>query len=250
MRHFIYISILIVAMACNSEKAPNCLQSQGDLIQTEMEVAPFMRIRIEDDVSLIIRQGPVQEVIIETGSNLLNDVEVTVEGETLVVRDHNRCNLVRDFGITTAIVTTPDLLEIRNSSEFHVRGEGVLSFPFLTLTSNTTGGIEGSRKSGDFTLRVECKELRVAANGFSAFYISGFAQKAVIGFEDEVPRFEGADLFVNDLLFLQRSANVMIVNPLERLRGEIFGIGNVISVNRPPIVEVEEFYTGRLIFQD
>jgi len=75
-------------------------------------------------------------------------------------------------------------------------------------------------------------------------------KKASIGFEDEVPRFEGQNLIINDLRILQRSANVMIVNPQERLRGEIRGTGDVISVNRPPIVEVEEFFTGRLIFQD
>ncbi len=250
MKKLIYILCIICCIGCNTENAPDCFQTQGNIISTQFEVPFFLKIRIEDDVSLVIRQGATQRVIIETGENLLNDVSVTVEDEILVIRDSNRCNLVRDYGITKAIVTTPDLKEIRNSSEFHVVGEGVLRFPFLQLVSNTTGGIENSRKSGDFTMTIECDDFRVAANGFSAFYIDGFAEKASIGFEDEVPRFEGRNLIINDLRILQRSANVMIVNPQERLRGEIRGTGDVISVNRPPIVEVEEFFTGRLIFQD
>ena len=250
MRKLVYILCLSFCIACNTENAPNCIQARGDIISTQFETAFFQKIRIEDDVSLLIKQGPSQEVIIETGENLLNDVSVTVEGETLVIRDGNRCNLVRDYGITRAIVTTPDLKEIRNSSEFHVVGEGVLRFPFLQLISNTTEGIEGSRKSGDFTMTVECEDFRVAANGFSTFYIDGFSEKASIGFEDEIPRFEGANFWVNDLRILQRSANLMIVNPRERLRGEIRGTGDVISVNRPPIIEVEEFFSGLLIFQD
>lgn len=250
MRKIIYIIGLLLCVGCNTENAPDCIQAGGTLISTPFDTAFFQKIRIEDDVSLIIRQGPSQEVIIETGENLLNDVSVTVEGETLVIRDGNRCNLVRDYGITRAIVTTPFLTEIRNSSEFHVVGEGVLRFPFLQLVSNTTEGIDGSRKSGDFTMTVECEDFRVAANGFSTFYIDGFSEKASIGFEDEIPRFEGANFRVNDLRILQRSANVMIVNPRERLRGEIRGTGDVFSVNRPPIVEVEEFFTGLLIFQD
>lgn len=236
--------------SCDSEDAFDCIQKEGNLIREDVTVSFFSKIRIEDDVSLLIRQGEVQEVIIETGENLLNDVSVVVEGETLVVRDGNRCNFVRGFGITRAIVTTPVLTEIRNSSEFDVIGEGVLNFPFLELISNTTGGIEDSRKSGDFTLTVNCEDFRIAANGFSGFYIDGFAEKASIGFEDETPRFEGADLIVNDMRILQRSANKMIVNPQQRLRGEIRGTGDVISINRPPEVDVEEFYTGRLIFQD
>ena len=42
----------------------------------------------------------------------------------------------------------------------------------------------------------------------------------------------------------------MIINPIESLRGSIRGTGDVISVNRPPIVEVEEYYTGQLLFED
>ena len=37
---------------------------------------------------------------------------------------------------------------------------------------------------------------------------------------------------------------------IERIRGEIRGTGDIISLNRPAIIEVEEIYTGRLIFQD
>ena len=250
MKKISYIFILCSFLACNSEDAPNCLQKEGNHVSAVFEMPSFRKIRIEDDVSLIIRQGDIQEVLIETGENLLNDVSVTVEDETLVVRDNNRCNLVRDYGSTKAIVTVPSLVEIRNSSEYDVVSEGVLRFDFLQLVSNTTGGIDGTRKSGDFTLTIDCADFRVAANGFSAFYIDGYAEKAIINFEDEVPLFEGADLFVNDLRILHRSANRMIVNPRERIRGEIRGTGDVIAINRPPIVTVEEIFTGRLIFQD
>ncbi len=237
-------------MACNSEDTLDCFQTQGNTVVTQVSVPVFSKIRIEDDVSLVIRHGDTREVLIETGENLLNDVSVTVEGETLVIRDDNRCNFVRDFGITKAIVTTPILTEIRNSSEFHVVGEGVLRFPILELVSNTSGGVENSRKSGDFTLTVDCDFFLVDANGFSGFYIDGFADKANITFQDETPRFEGPNLIVNDLRVFHRSANKMIVNPQERIRGNILSTGDVISLNRPPIVDVEEIYTGRLIFQD
>lgn len=250
MKKISYLLVLIFFLACNSEDAPNCFQKEGTIITTTFDMPSFQKIRIEDDVSLVIRQGDVQEVLIETGENLLNDVSVTVEDETLVVRDNNRCNLVRDYGITRAIVTVPNLIEIRNSSEYNVVSEGVLRFNFLQLVSNTTGGIEDTRKSGDFTLTIECADFRVAANGFSAFYIDGYAEKAILSFEDEVPLFEGADLLVDDLRILHRSANRMVVNPRERIRGEIRGTGDVIAVNRPPVVTVEEIFTGRLIFQD
>ncbi len=250
MKNCIYLLFVLLLVGCNGENAPDCFQAEGKTMRETMVVPFFSEIRIEDDVSLVIRQGEAQEVIIETGENLLSDVSVEVVDEILVIKDNNRCNFVRDYGITKAIVTTPDLKEIRNSSEFDVVGEGVLSFPFLRLVSNTTEGIEDSRKSGDFTMTINCNDFRIEANGFSGFYIDGFSEKATFAFEDEVPRLEAANLVINDLYVFQRSANKMIVNPINRIRGVIRGTGDVICMNRPPVIDVEEFYTGRLIFED
>jgi len=41
----------------------------------------------------------------------------------------------------------------------------------------------------------------------------------------------------------------MVVNPQLELTGELLGTGNLISVNQPPLVDVERLYTGRLIFE-
>ncbi len=243
-----YILVLL-CFACDSETAPDCFQLAGDTIQVPFEVASFDKIRMEHNVSLVIKQGETQEVILETGENLLPDVLVYVEDGILVLRDNNQCNYVRDFGITKAIVTTPDLVEIRNGSSYDVVGDGVLNFPALKLISNTTGGFEDIRKSGDFTMTLITENLQIAANGFSGFYIDGTATNATISFEDEVPRFEGANLIVDHLRFFHRSGNKMIVNPQLSITGKILGVGNVISVNRPEIIEVEELNSGRLLFQ-
>lgn len=249
MKKFSFLLVLFLA-ACNSEDANNCFQTEGDTIVEAFSMPFFSEIRIEDDVSLVIQQGATQEVLIETGENLLNDVSVEVIDEVLVIKDNNRCNFVRDYGITKAIVTTPDLKVIRNSSEFDVVGEGILNFTSLHLISDTTGGVEDSRKSGDFTLTIQCENFQIDANGFSGFYIDGFSEKASFVFQDEVPRLEAGNLRVNEVRIFQRSANIMIINPIESLRGSIRGTGDVISVNRPPIVEVEEYYTGQLLFED
>jgi len=45
-----------------------------------------------------------------------------------------------------------------------------------------------------------------------------------------------------------RGSNDMIVNPQISLTGELRGTGNLISLNTPPIVEIDQLYTGQLIF--
>jgi len=245
----IYCILILLCFACDSENASDCFQLEGDMVQLQFELPDFTKIRIEHNVSLVIKQGETQDVILETGENLLPDVWVYVEDGVLVVRDNNACNYVRDFGVTRAIVTTPNISEIRNGSSYNVVGEGVLNFPDLRLISNTTGGFEDIRKSGDFTMTINTTNLSVEANGFSGFFIDGEAENAVISFEDKTPRFEGANLLVDHLRIFHRSANKMIVNPQLSIRGRIVGVGDVISVTRPEIIEVEELYSGRLLFQ-
>ena len=250
MKYVLAILICFTLLGCNSEDGWDCLQTEGNSVSVDFTVDSFDKIRIEDGVSLLIRQGDIQSVKIETGSNLLSDIEVYVQDKTLVIRDNNRCNLVRDYGLTRAVVTTPDLLEIRNASAFDVRGEGRLSFPRLDLVSNTTGNLEDPLKSGDFYLDLDTERLLVNANGQSVFYLTGRAQRARYRFSDEFPRLEAGELIASEVIVFQRSANVMIVNPQESLIGEIYGTGDVIALNRPPIVEVESFFTGRLLFSD
>jgi len=249
MKNIIWIFFLGL-IACNSEEALDCFQTSGGIVQRHFNLPSFTKIRIEDDVSLVVRQGDTQEVIIETGQNLLNDVSVNVVDNTLVIQDNNRCNFVRDFGITKALITVLDLKEIRNASEFDVMSEGPLHFPTLNLVSNTSGNIDNVRKSGDFFLELYCNNLTINANGSSAFYLEGFSNKASYMFRDEIPVIIAPNLLVNDLTVFQRSSNKMIVHPIKSIKGVIRGVGDIISVNRPPIVEVQEFFTGKLIFQN
>ncbi|WP_114491308.1 head GIN domain-containing protein [Candidatus Ulvibacter alkanivorans] len=249
MKYKIVVALVVLFSSCNSEDAWDCLQTTGPVVSQEFELANFDKVSIENDITLIVKQGP-QQLRIETGENLLPDISVSLDGETLRIKNNNKCEFVREYETTTVYLTAPNLTEIRNSSYRNVRSDGVLQYPVLSLVSNTTAGPEDVAKGGDFILEVECEQFFVAANGQSLFVISGFSEKATIGFEDEIPRFDGADFIVNDLNVFQRSANTMTVNPQERIRGKIYGTGDVISLNRPPIVDVEEFFTGRLIFQD
>ena len=244
--------LLGLLCSCNSDAIGDCFQAAGDSVTMMVEVPPFLRVRSEGEVTLLIKQGDVQQVSLTTAENLLTDVSVYVFDDTLIVRDTNACNFVRDYGLTVVTITTPNLTHIRNSSNYDITSIGTLAFPELTLTSNTgsgPGGIVSLKKAGDFYLDVMCDAFNISANGQSIFYISGAANTARVVFNDENPRFEGRDFLVNEFDFFHRSANKMIVHPIYKLSGQLVSTGDVISVNRPDIVEVETLFTGQLIFE-
>ena len=133
MKRIICILILTIIASCDSESTGDCFQKTGSIIQQEIIVDTFDKILVNRDIELIIKEGAEQKVIIETGENLLNDVEAIVIDGKLTLTDNNSCNYVRDYGITKVYVTSPNITEIRSSTQYDVRSDGILTYPSLTI---------------------------------------------------------------------------------------------------------------------
>lgn len=247
MKKLLVILGVCLIFACDSESASDCFQTAGRIVQDTFTVPEFNRILVNRDIELIIRQGETYEVTIETGDNLRNDVSAEVIDNRLILTDDNTCNFVRDFGITKIFVTTPTLREIRCSTQFEISSEGILNFENLDLLSENFN-FPDTFPIGDFRLQLNVENLRVVSNNLSFFFLSGEAENVNISFPAGSSRFEGENLIAQNITIFHRGINDMIVNPQESLTGQILSTGNVISVNLPPIVEVEELFNGRLIF--
>ncbi len=248
MKKAIYILILLLVFACDSESAGDCFQKTGSIIQQEVSVDAFDKILVNRDIELIIKEGATQKVIIETGKNLLNDVEASVVDGKLTLTDNNNCNYVRGYGITKVYITSPNITEIRSSTQYDIRSDGVLTYPNLTVLSEDFGAPD-TFTNANFRLQIDNNSFRLVFNNLSNCFISGETDNLNITFAAGTSRFEGRDLIAQNVQFWNRSSNDMIVNPQQEIKGKISGTGNVIAVNKPPVIEVEEVYKGRLIFE-
>lgn len=252
-RKRILAPLLLIGMvlsSCNSEDATDCLQTDGDAITRTIELPFFDKVRTENDIRLEITQGITQSITVETRENLFNDLVFKVEEETLIMQNKNGCNIFRDFGQTLVRITVPNLTFIKNSATYEIRSNGTLTFPNVRLESVTTPGIESANKTGDFFLDFQSERIAIVANGMSDFYISGTTAALNVNFSDEFPKLYGENLIAQDVVVRHVGAAPMIVNPQASITGVILATGDVIAKNQPPIVEVEELFTGRLIFEE
>lgn len=247
MRKLGYI-LTILLFACNSEDANDCFQTSGNIIQETIEVSGFEKILVNRDIELIIKEAPEYSVVVETGENLIDDVKVEIIENQLVVTDRNSCNYVRDYGITKIYVEAPNLSEIRTSSQYEISSDGILNYESLVLYSEDY--IEGSEFTiGDFRLTINSENLSIVSNNLSFFYIDGIVDNLSVGFYSGSGRFEGESLVAQNIDVYHRGSNDMVVNPQLSLAGELRGTGNLISVNEPSVVDVEQIYTGQLFFE-
>lgn len=241
------IIVAVLLFGCNSEDANNCFQTVGTTITEEISVNSFNKILVNERIKLIIKEGDSQKVEIETGENLLNDISAEVSNNTLILTNNNTCNFVRDYGITKITVTTDVLNEIRNSSEQAVRSEGILTFNSLKLISDNFQS--DYINIGDFHISVNNANLEIISNGISNFYIDGTTTNFNVGFFAADSRLEAKNLLATNINITHKSSNDMLVNPQEKITGNIYSIGDVIAYNQPTIVAITEHYEGKLIFE-
>lgn len=245
MKKIVYI-FLVLFYTCDKENVSDCIQTEGEIIQKEYIVNSFEKILVNRDVELIISSGLEYKVIVETGANLLNDVTIEVVGDELILSDNNTCNYVREYGITKVFVTAPNLTEIRSSTQYDISSIGTLNFDRLKLLSENQNAPD-SFTVGDFRLTVNSNLLSIVSNNISSFYINGNVEELNIGFFAGTSRFEGANLISNSVDVFHRGSNDITVHPVEALSGELRGTGNLITVNEAVLIDVQQYYTGRLI---
>lgn len=243
MKKIIYFLILLGLFSCNPK---DCFESTGTIVQKEIILPIFDKINVGDEVSMIIKQGTIQKVVLETGDNLVNDVTVEVVNGKLFVTDNNSCNFTREYAVTKVYVTSPNITEIRSNTARNIISDGIITYPKLTLISEDFN--EDALNIGDFNMHVANQTIKIISNGSSIFTINGTTVNLTIGFYSGSSRFIGSELVATNTVIVHKSTNDMLLHPINRLEGDIFSIGDVISYQHPNIINITEHYTGRLIF--
>ena len=238
-------------MSCGISE--DCFKGNGNRITQTFPLENFTKIKLYDGVGLVIKEGPNYEVIIKTTDNIIDNIEVNIQGDMLVVKDNSTCNITRNYGQTIVYVTIPDgsvlpliqELELHCKTEQKIKTEGVLHSPIIRLFSIDVSDGAGT---GDFYIDVDNSQLVVENNNVSNFYINGHCEEMLLNFYFGNGRFYGENLEAEAIKVFQRGSNDMFVKPIQKIEGTIYANGNVILKNIPPIIDVEEVFRGRLIY--
>ncbi len=248
-RSLFFLTILLM-MSCNGDNVPDCFQNAGDTVRETVDVPEFNTITVFENLNVVLKQGEEQKVEVETGEFLRNDVSVEVVENRLILRNENSCNYVREYGLTTVYVTSPNISEIRSSTGLLISSDGVLEYPSLTLISESFTNPETETTDGSFDLEVNSTTVKIVVNGIAYFKLKGETDTFIVTVAAGDSRVEAENLVSQSVTVSHRGSNDVFVNPQQRIGGVIRGTGDVISVNRPPEVEVDELFNGRLIFQE
>ncbi|WP_299488307.1 head GIN domain-containing protein [uncultured Allomuricauda sp.] len=250
MKKGIISYLTLILIACNGENTSDCFQNAGDLIRTTTEVPNFTTITVFENINLVLKEGAEQQVEIETGEFLQNEVTASVADNRLILRNENGCNFIRDYGLTTIYVTSPNITEVRSSTGLLISSDGVLNYPNLNLISESFINSESETTDGSFDLTLNAENVRITVNGIAFLKLAGVSANLNVVIAAGDSRIEAEGLAAQNVSMNHRGSNDIIVNPQSSISGVIRGTGDVISINRPPEVNVEELFNGKLIFRD
>lgn len=245
-----YVALIIafiVSISC--EKPSDCVASTGAIISKEIAVSPFEIVNVYSGIELIITEGSHYKVEVKTGENLMGDIEITQIGNILTLKDHTTCNWVREYGQTKVYITAPNLTEIHSKTERAISSNGILTYPILRLFAFDVDG-DGIKGAGtnDFHFQINNSQLVIETNNIARFYISGQTDEALLNFYEGDSRIEAQNLTVQTIKVFHRGTNDMIVKPIKSITGKMMSTGNIVLKNNPPIVDVQELYHGRVIY--
>jgi len=233
---------------CDTESGSDCFKVSGTIDTKELSLENFSKVIFHEGIELEIKQGTENSIHISYGENVIDNITTDIINDKLSITNTTSCNLIRDFEPAKVLLTAINISEIRNASQFTVSNTGVLRFDSLTLISEDF--LEDEVNVGDFDLTIENQNLSIISNDVSNFSLKGETTSLDIVFASGHGKFNGEELIAQNVHLFHRGINTIVINPIQQLTGEIRGVGNVIATNRPPIVNVTEFYTGRLIFRD
>ncbi|AZQ45171.1 DUF2807 domain-containing protein [Nonlabens ponticola] len=245
------MAVILTTTSCDSEEGLNCTQAAGDLVSTEVEVEPFNKVVIFERMGATFIHGDEQKVVVRTGENLLNDIELNVVDGQLQVVNNNGCNVMRDYGITQIEITSPNLTEIRTSTGEDLKSDGILRYPNLTLLSEDESVEEDFYNTdGHMRLNLDVENLIIISNNLSYFYLEGNVENADITFLDGDGRIYAADLEIQNAQIFHRGTSEWRMDVKQNIAGTINGYGDVILNSRPTNVDVDVTWRGRLLFEN
>jgi hypothetical protein len=252
MRKYLYIStILILILGLNSCKVDfgECFKD-GERIKTtiDLNAEPFSSIIVYDDVKLIVKHDSTFNAKIDYLENRIDDINLEVKDGVLEIKNSNKCNLIKSPKYATVTISAPNLSSIRNSSIFSVKSEGVLKYEDLAIIVEDWNS-DVYNNVGDFDLQIENKKLKIVANGFSDIILKGSTDYLGITFASFYISLDAREFTVKDVNVLHRSAKDIIIGPSNSIKGKITSSGNIILTTRPAIVEIEETYRGKVIYE-
>lgn len=241
----IIIQLLVCCMvawlgwSCKKTPVCECFEVAGKPTTATRNVAPFNQIYVDDNINVFLSVGP-QQVILQGGGNLLENIATNVSGGVLTLQNNNICNWWRSYkkSIITVYISSPDINFITSNGIGTIQSTDTLTYDTLQVQTIS---------AGDINLMVRNKIVYAHMFGTSDLTITGKTNAFECNFFGGTG-FVYADQLISGYTFISNSSTGdCYVNSNGGLDVTIFKDGNVYYSGSPTGITCKTYGAGQLI---
>jgi hypothetical protein len=167
--------------SCKKENMCDCIKRTGDIIKEIRHPGTFENVIVEDNLNVYFVQDSVFEVMVQAGENIVPLIRTEVEGNTLYIRNDNRCNWTRSYDKPfNVVVRLPDVKFITHMGTGKIKALSYFTTDTVDLETKNSGDIEFSVNNtkirthmfgyGDITLHGTSSEHACSIGGDGFLY--------------------------------------------------------------------------------
>ncbi|MGD1844879.1 MAG: head GIN domain-containing protein [Salibacteraceae bacterium] len=231
---------VLLLMGCSKEARWDCFKGSGSETEVTRSLSAFHQLDVYDDVRVVLVPDTLYQVRVVAWEQLIDQVETSVEDSTLVLRNNNRCNWVRDLSKhPTVYVHTVELKKVGHNGSEAISCADTLRTPVFDL-DHWVGG-------GDITLLLQTDKSFIRQH-------TGISRLQIFGATDELFAYSASNGFMELENFPGRVVTVshtgigdIYVHALDRLSVRIEDIGNVFYSGSPNEIETFIDDNGKLL---
>lgn len=218
----------------------DCFKGTGSQTTEPRTLSGFSQIEMHNNVNVIVKPGADYSITVTAGNKLINGITTKLEGNSLVIKNENKCNWVRSFKNKFIVtVSMPQITGIINYGSGNLTCTDTIRGNELQL-DNWTG-------SGSIKLLLNVGSCRTNVHTGSAdFEYSGHVGVHYFYYNGNGP-FNTLNC-QSDIVFTEnKGTNDIRIHATKLLDAKTSYVGNIFYKGDPDSIRIRELHEGNVI---
>jgi hypothetical protein len=167
MKKLYFLSLIAMLGLFSCRYFGKRIHGNGSIRSVERPVSPFKEVEANGNIRLIVIQGDLKPVRIESDENLLSYIEVLQEGDRVTIQTRPGLNLI-PTGDLNVYVTSPIYKSIDVSGSSDIVGQ--------TRITSTDELLLNASGAGDIVMEVDAPKISAGISGSGSVKLKGQAK--------------------------------------------------------------------------
>jgi len=218
---------------CSGCQMIDGVQGDGNVVKESRPVGSFTGIEVSGAFKVIVKQGPQEELAVETDRNLLPLIRTEVVGKTLKIETKKSIHHPTELKVYITVKDI-DMLDVSGAVDIFTDGKLTLSKLMIDASGAT-----------DMKMDIAIQKLKLDCSGASKIRLSGTSTEVVLDLSGASDIF-GYDLLAENYDIEISGAGNAQVNVSKKIRAEISGAGSVTYKGSPAEISQEVSGAGSI----